>query len=44
MKFATAALASCPNAASAPASGAATISGQFFVRMVWSGVTTPAWP
>ena len=28
---------------SLPASGAATTSGQFLVRMVWSGVTTPAW-
>ena len=28
---------------SLPASGAGTTSGQFLVRMVWSGVTTPAW-
>ena len=33
----------CAKSSSLPASGAGTISGQFLVRMVWSGVTTPAW-
>ena len=31
------------NSASFPGSGAGSTSGQFLVRMVWSGVITPAW-
>ena len=31
----------CANSSSLPASGCGTTSGQFLVRMVWSGVTTP---
>ena len=42
-KPSTAACTSFVHSSSLPASGAGTISGQFLVRMVWSGVTTPTW-
>ncbi len=41
--FVTAAPAARLNASSLPSCGAERRSGQFLVRMVWSGVTTPDW-
>jgi hypothetical protein len=44
MNVSAAARAPALNASSLPASGGGTISGQFFVRMVISGVITPCRP
>jgi hypothetical protein len=43
MKRATASVAACLKASVWPASGGGSSTGQFLVRIVWSGVTTPAW-
>ena len=43
MKAAAASRASRAKSSSLPSAGAGTTSGQFLVRIVWSGVTTPAW-